>query len=560
MNFYLYVHGDQPVDEVYILFGHEDPILLHKIRSQTKLWHHSMPLSSDLKNERIEYKYRIFVKGRDSKVPVIGRFWSKDDSVLDETGKRYTEDDVMYDVFQSPHDSRYYIESSPQSYIFYIQWLLQTVNISNISQILQKVEQMHFNRFSAKHVREFIAWIVEQIIGPSVTDTQRLYLCVILGHLSSNREVFFKLPKENSVKKACDRLLECFSANVHPPFISPSSIKILETLASKLVQNSSCPTWLNLVATFYPSLGVHYLLRKTYQFQVKYKYDIKEYHKLMETLLRNIDVTKEEKSAHQLLLHEVLKRAPNNEVVVELFDRQDTDNFFTDEAEKEDFFVKFYQDTHGSTKRSVGEKLVDLLKIPKKLRERLHRLVNSSLLEFVRFDENLREEHSKAFLDLIFSEHNLQIFDLLLEISRSKLVPRQKLLLKILDNSFFRDGWHNLPMKQKVKICSSWVRNKVINETYSDKTTAVYHGIEEIMRCSLNKSNHKLAEEMSETAINGILKNEENLSILKAFINIEKCSNVVRNCYKKHVKEVLFQDRGLMKKSVKVFEEYSGSR
>ncbi len=556
------------MDDVYLLFSqYENPISLHRVGSDIKLWHYQLPLSCDLKNQHIEYRYRIFVKGHDSRFPLVGRWLSKDPTRIDEVGKRQINSDKQYDVFHCSDDRRYYSESVPQSVIFYIKWLSESVNMSNISQILQQVEQMRFTNLTARHVREFIAWIVEQVIEPSVTDTQCVYLCVVLGHLFQKFSINFRFPNDNNTKKACDHLLDCFNDSVLAPFVSTSSLQLLEELATTLVQNSSCPGWLNLAATFYPYLGVYYLISKRHDTGLKYKYDIEEYRKLIDTLLKKIIITKEEENAHQSLLQAVLERAPNNDAVVELFDRADTGQFFVDEAEKEDIFVKFYQNTHGSTRKGVGEKLVELLKIPPKLREKLYRLVNSCLLEFVKSSEQLKEEHTKAFLDLIILDQCLQRFqvvDLLIEISSSKSIDRHKLLLKILDTSQFRDDWHTTPITQKVKICSTWIATKVVNQTRMnngiDKTTSVYHGIELLMSCCLNKSNNKLAEDVSQTVIQNVLRNEESLSVLKALVNIEKYSTVVKDCYKTHVKDILGCDQRLMKKSLKVLDEYSNSK
>lgn len=568
VDFYLYVHSDQPVDGVYLLFAREDPILLYRAAGENKLWHHQLLLSCDLKKEYIEYKYRIFIKGHDSRFPVIGRFFSKDDAFLDEISARKIVTSVQYDVFHFPHDGRYYSESIPQSFIFYIKWLLQAVNMQSIIQILQQVEGMCFTRFTAKHAREFIAWIVEQVIGPSVTDIQRLYLSVVLGHLLHNCGTYFALPHSHDSKKACDRLLDSFNTSVHAPFLSPPSLKILEKLASTLVENSSSPGWLSLAATFYPYLGAKYVIRKRRGFNMQCKYDIKEYQTLTGILLKNINITLEEKSVHLDLLQMVLEIAPNNEAVVELFDNPDTNQFFEDEPAKEDFFVKIFQGAHYSgTARGVGAKLVELLNIPEKLRGKLYGLVKSSLSDFVRSSEELKEEHTNAFLNLLVFDQCLNESDvvgLLVEISRSKSVPRHKLLLMILDTSLFRDDWHNTTMARKVKICSTWVTTKVASEMCTnsgiDKTTAVYHGIEELMCCSLNKSNTKLAEEVSQTVTQNMLKNEESLSVLKAFVNIEKYSTVVQDCYKTHMKEILVRDRRLIKKSLKVLEDHSSSR
>ena len=556
------------MDEVSLVFGGEKPISLHRVGSEIKLWHYELPLSCDFQNQHIEYRYRVFVKGHDSNFPVFGRFFRKDASVMDEVGKRIIKSNKQYDVFHFPDDIRYFSESIPRSVMFYISWLLQAVNTSNISQILEEVEEMRFTYFSAKHVRELIAWVVEQVVEKSTTDAEALYLCIVLGHLSQKHSKHFRFPNDNT-KKAFDRLLDSFRSSVLAPFCSASSLGILDNFASVLVQCSNSPCWLNLVATFYPYLGVHYLLKKKHDTDFKEaRYDMKEYRKLMDMLLKNVDITKEEEHEHQCLLQAVLERAPNNDAVVELFDKADTDKFFEDEGKKEDFFVKFYQDNHyNATRRGTGEKLVELLKIPRTLRGKLYRLVNSCLLDFVRSGEKMEEEQIKAFIDLIISDQCLQepqVNDLLIEISRSKSVDRHKLLLKILETSQFRDNWHLTSMTQKIRICSSWVTNKVTNEMSIrngiDKTTAVYHGLELLMCCPLNKSYNQLAEEVSRTVNENLLRNEESLSVLRAFGNISKYSTVVQDCYKAHVKEILCRDRRVIKRSVNVLDEYSNSR
>ena len=573
------------MNDVYLLLGFNNPILMYRVESGIKLWHYRLPVSRDLQNQNIEYRYRVFIPGHDSKIPLVGRWFSKDDVLIDEVGKRgikpLSKDDtvvdetgkrniipyVQYEVFHFPQDVRYYSESVPQSFIFYIKWLLKSVDMTSISQILQQVEGMFYTNFTAKHVREFISWIVEQVIGPSVTDTQRLYLCVILGHLRKKCNAYFDLPCSHDSKKACDRLLDSFTARVHAPFLSPSSLKILEKLASTLVENSSSPGWLNLAATFYPYLGAKYVIQEGTYCNMHYNYDIKEYQTLTDILLKNINITLEEKRVHLDLLQMVLKIAPNNEAVVELFDNPDTNQFFEDEPAKEDFFVKIFQGAHYSgTARGVGAKLVELLNIPEKLRGKLCGLVKSSLSDFVRSIEELKEEHTNAFLNLLSFDqclHESDVVGLLVEISKSNSVPRHKLLLKILNNWLFRDDWHNTKMTRKVKICSTWVTTKVAHEMCTnkgiDKTTAVYHGIEVLMCCSLNKSNTKLAEEVSQTVTQNMLKSEESISVLKAFVNIENYSTVVQDCYKTHVKEILGRDRRLIKKSLKVLEDHSSS-
>ncbi|XP_028397453.1 LOW QUALITY PROTEIN: uncharacterized protein LOC114521280 [Dendronephthya gigantea] len=564
VDFYVYVHGNKPVDKVYLLFNNGSHVLLHKIDDDRKLWHYQLFSSDDLKRERIEYRYRAVIK-RDSHFPLVGKYFSKDDLNIEELGKRKIDSNLHYDVFHSPHDQRYYMESVAQSIIFYTKWLLPSLHISNISRILQQIEKMRFMYLDGKNVKDFISWIINHVIQLSINDVQRLYLCVLLAHLCDSHH--FSLPNKKETKAACDRLLACFSADVNSVFKSPPSVKIWEKLAIELVKHSSCPGWLNLAATFYSYLGVDYILQKRYFFSTAYNYSAREYQNLMDLLLRNIDVDSKNYS-YKRLLKALMEMAPNNDIVVKLYDRPDIDKFFASETEKKDFFVEFYQNIHhkSSTRKDVGASLIELVKIPQELLRKMYRPVHSSMLNFLRSDDEMEEQHIKAFLDLMVLDYCLQksdVNDLLIEIAKSKLTSRHNLLLNILNMSLFEDNWRDTSMVEKVKICCTWITTKVVNEKGMndgmDTTTAVYHGIDVVMRCSLNKSNNKLAEEVSKTLIHDILRNEPSLSILKAFVSIEKYSTVVQNCYKANVKNIFSREPRLTKKSIKVLEEFTNS-
>jgi hypothetical protein len=540
------------------------------------LWKFTAFLHDDPITGRFKYKYGIYSKGHDFKVPIFGRIgmFSKDPSYCEERGERSVKSEVQFDVFHYPDSRNYQYQTVPRSVIFYLQWLFPSVFPSTISEFLTHIEKLNFKSLTAKHVEIIVDWIVKQASANSVTDFQCVYLCIVLGHIESN--YFYStlsFPSGHQTAKACDRFLQCLNALVNSNLLSISNLKILKKVATLLVKNSSSPGWLTLAAYFYPYLGIKFLLSKEYTTGLIYRYGVKEYQKWLKALFLNVKEmeNRDDQFAHQRLLFLVLKSAPILDAALELFERTNVRGFFRNEDEMVDFFFKFYQDRHGDTgtHKETGAKLTEFFKIPEIFRSKMHKFLYQILLDYAKSDDELKDEHEKIFLNSIISINVLdmeEVLCLLMELSKSKSVHCQNLLLKILDNQLFKQGWHETQLARKVGICKSWVMTRVNNNMRAfsidglDKTKVVFEAINAIMRCSLNISNVTLANDVSTHVVERVLGKEDAISILQAFASIEKFVPVVQDCYKSYVRKILEQTPKVVKKSSKFLMECSTSR
>ena len=571
--------GEFRADAAFIKFSFLEEHLLLDQRA-VNLWKLTYTFDRDPYREHFWYNYSLFTKGSISKIPVLGRFLSKNPSQYKEIGRRSIESPVHHDVFHFISDTKYFSETISESVLFYVNWLLPYVNKTSIEEYLSQVERMKFSNLNMKAVRSCVGWILEQAVDYSVNDVQRLYLCIILGHLAANytsRQLL--LPNEHKTKVACDRLLQCLEVCPFSELLSSSSLVLLEKIAAILVDNSSNPGWLTFAAHFYPYIGVKNVrVRMT-----SAKCDQKEYRKMVNLLLSHLRMDDHENVAEEMvdrkmLLKKVLEAAPDQDVILELFENASLKPLFSSDEDKEDFFVNFYQDSArverqaGGKNANPGKRLLELTKIPDKLLGKMHRLVYSSLLQFAKSTDELKEKHVEAFCHLIVSKQHSkytlstdQISTVLLELSKSKSMQYHSLLLVLLSNEDFDSDWHKMSFSQKVSTCSSWIVSKVVHDTKSQfenagRTTIVYGAIEQLMSCSLNVSNKSLAVGVCADAIEKLFRNEETGSILKAHQNIEKLSVIIQECYIDHVKGILKREPHLIRNSSKILMQYPHSR
>ena len=564
--------GESVVGEAYIHLGSDEIEQLERVYGQPYLWKYSAVLPGNPIKDGVKYKYGFFRKKISVRVPYYGRVGVGNDlSYCEEVGQRCVNFQAQFDVFQLQDNKQYLTETFPKAVLFYLKWLLPLVYPSSISETLTQIESLSFGLLNKKHVKTCVSWIVEEALGYSVTEAQRLYLCIVLGHLN-NLQFPLPLSRNRKMIETCDRLLQCLIPCVRCNFLSTSDLELLQKIAVLLVENSSSPGWLTLAAHFYPYLGIEYILRKKNAKGLHYRYDDNEYHKMIGALLINIKDGNDQIAPHKELLHLLMKEAPTFDDALDLFKSNDVQQFFASEGERVDFFTKFYKSKSrddSTQKKSAGAQLVELYKIPKDVREKMKEDLFLTLLEYSKSDDELEDEQVDTFLSLIVFEDCLnmdQVLELLMELSKSKSVPRQDLLRVILDNELFGQDWDQTTHVAKVKICKSWVITRFRNNEQAsslsgvDKVVAVYKAIDFIMRCYLNISNRDLAQDVSTYVVETILGNEDTLSVLQAFANIEECVADVQDCYKSHVRKILEQTPMVVKRSSNFLKAYSNSR
>lgn len=567
------VLGDLSVDEAYINLGPENATPLSYVMGIQNLWKCTIPFQFDPIQTTFKYKYTIHSKGHDFKIPVFGRigFFSTDPSYCVERADRRLKSEVQLDVFHYPNDRNYQFQTVPQSVMFYVQWLFSSIIPSTLSEFLTQIERLDFKSLSTQHVKHIIDWIVKQATNSSVTNVQCFYLCIILGRVDENYMHYLPFPiNDRQTTGACDRLLWGVTACVTSHLLTLSNVRILKKVATLLVKKCSSPGWLTLAAYCYPHLGIKFILGKEFDKDLNHRYTIEEYQKTVNTLVQNVNEIKsrDDRIDHQKLLLLAMKSAPVFVTALDLSKSPDISKFFANEDEMVKFFVKFCEDRQLNTSKykEPGEQLIEFFQIPMMFRCKMYKSLYPILLDYAKSNHELKDKHVKIFLESIISKDMLpweHVLGLLMELSKSISVPRQNLLLQILNNESFEQDWQETGLVRKVELCKSWVLTRVNNTRANrlsglEKTKAVYEAIDAIMRCSLNMGDETLAQDVSTHVVEKVLRTEDALSVLQAFAGIEKCTAVVQECYKCHVRKILTPK--VVKKSSTFLEGYSTSR
>ncbi|XP_028396179.1 uncharacterized protein LOC114520154 [Dendronephthya gigantea] len=565
VDFYLLIPETYSVANVCIHAGRHWGELFEC--EQPNLWKCSLDLPGDPIKNRFKYSYSLYRKKHTFKIPGIGRVDLGNVLHCKESAERCVGSQVQYDVFHFPEDRTYINKTIPSAVIFYLKWLLPHVNQLSISGILAQIKTLQFGWLNMEHTKHCATWIVQETLGNSVSDTQRLYLCIVLAHLQNISSLFSR--SNNQTAEVCDRFLQCLNACADSNYLSKTDLQLLKKVAGILVENSSSPGWLTLAAHFYPYLGIKFLLSERYNSGLNYIYDVMEYHKIVDALFKYTRTLNNiEQPAHQRLLRCVLMDAPTLNDAITQFERCELRPFFADEHEKVDFFVKFYEENsrhQGTRDESIGAELVHFFELPDTIREKLHTLLYDILLKISMSVDQLQKKHEKMFLEAMRTLGMNEVHVVLKKLSTSKSVNGQRLVLEILNKKNFEEKWLRTPQAIKVEICKSWVIARVKNKASADnlsgedKVVAVYEAFHIIMHCSLNISNESLAEEISTSAVEMVLKNEDAICVLKAFPIIENYVDVVQNCYKSHVEMVLQQAPSVIRKSTVFLNECSRS-
>lgn len=569
------IFEEKIVEQAYIHLGPDEyePEPLTRVDGEPYLWKCSLFFPGDPIKDSLKYRYGMYKKKHNVHVPFVGKFgYGKDFMYCEEAANKRVSAQVQFDVFCLPDDKQFIRETTPKAVVFYLKWLLPLVHPSSICDTLSQIKNLNFSLLRNKYVKFCIDWIVEQALDANVTNPQRLYLCIILGHLKRFSSPL-QLPRGKKIAKACDHLLDCLVTSVYSNFLSASDLILLENIAVLLVENSSSPGWLTLAAYFYPYLGVEFILLNKYVRSLNYRYDDVKYHRMVGLLLINIKIkSRDDQITHKDLLGFLLKNAPTLDDALKIFTSPEARKFFENDEESANFFFEFYHTKlkqDGTQNKSAGDKLVEFFKIPNNIREKMHEILFAILLEYSKSDEELKDEQVNIFLTSIILDEDLdmdQVLEILSELAKSYSFSRQDLLLDILDNELFQKDWQQTSLEEKVNICRSWVITRVKNERWGNrlggvsKIAAVYGAIDAIMKRSLNIANRALIQEVSSFVVETVLRNEDAISVLKAFHSIEKYVIPVQDFYKNHLRKILGQAPNVVKKSSNILEECSSSR
>ena len=532
----------------------EGIVPLHLVSKENSLWYCAVtfprePIKFPTKYTHYLQEFTNVIPGKDQPEMVL--------TECKEQEKITVKNKFQFDFFIFPGNRHIYDEIQ-SAMIWYIQWLLKFVDDSSISSILTFIEGLNLPSIEEIYTTELVFWISKSALQNSTTDIQRFYLCIILSHLP-NLTFQYLIGK----RKACDRLLGCFSTCVGCKFLSKSDLERLKKIAITLVRNSSSPGWLTLAAYFYPYLGINFLLKNKHLEYLSHQYDSEKYQKLVTELLSCLKVDNQDN--YQNLLKYVMKSAPKLVDALGLFKRSEISKMFAAEDEKVDFFVTFFNEEviKSKKKMSLWERLVVFRHMPQKIQSKVYKWLYSMLLEYAwSYDKS---EDIKVLVELILSIKQLgmdQFIDVLNEFSTSKSFSHQDLLLQILDDERFKEAWLEIPPDTTVEICKSWALNQVVTMKHKSKldntemVVLVYQSMEAITQCcSLNTL---MAQKVSAHVVERVFESKDGIYVLDAFESIEKLSSVVKECYISHVKNILTPE--LVKETSQISKEYSTRR
>ena len=560
----MFIPGDGNIHEATIHFWPKanQPTSLYQVEELKNLWYCKVTFNSDPIKFHLTYKYTIKISNKTSPATA---------SICSERKKRNVRQHVLFDTFKFP-DKRYVEgETIPESVIWYLQRFIKFVTDVTISELLIYIEgfnshEFSFRSLSTNYVEELSCWILREASHSSCTDIQQLYLCMILSRVCENSTLSLRL---NGKKTVCDRFLKCFATCVQFNVLSSSHhseyLKRLERFAIILVENSSSPGWLTLAARFYPYLGIKFLLDREANAIPDYKYTNEEYQKLVAALFSYITVENQDEHKKMLLL--VLKSAPSLLIALDIFERPELSNFFGGKDEKVEFFVSYYQEAQKTNKgKSLQERLTEFHQMPWEILSKIQEMLYPVFIEYASSDDEVDKDVISQLL--IFSAKGLgidcQFITILEELSTSTSIPRQQLLLEILNNTAFKDCWHKIPLKTKVGICKSWIISRVIsmgegNSDSKTKVEQVYNSMNEIMNCHLN---HPIDKDLVPNVFAYLSKecfeDKDATGALAAFEKLEDSLTSVRQCYISHIRGILTP--GLIKSSTEILEKYTNSR
>ena len=562
VSFYLLIPEKVSVCEVNIKFGnHELYPFCPVSKENKKIWYCSIIFHKDPikfpKNSRYLYQIHLDISHDTTQSgPETAA------SICSEKDVRKVKRLYQFDVFKFPDRRFQEGETIPNSVIFYLTWFLQHVKASTLPEMLTKINNLDIKSLSQEHVQELVGSILNYASETTTTDIQRLYLCMVLSNLKDARK---KLDLKGD-KLACDRLLHCLSVDFKRHSIP--DVTLLAEIAIILVENCSSPGRLTLAAYFYPYFGIKFLLDKKKDAKhLTHTYETEEYQKMVAMLFSCLKV--ENRDGHKKLLRWVLRSAQTSIDALNLCSRPELSELFESDDEKVDFFVKFFIKAQSKTGKSLQAKLWEFHCMPSKIREKILRPLHSSLLEYIKSEDELRDEKDTDFvLKLFFSimdQDKDQFIGLLFQLSESRSIFNQNLLLKILQNKNLEKDWHNIPDEKRAKICGGWVITRVRNIASKSnsldglsRVIAIYESIDAIMKCSPNVIPLTLAQKVLMHVEREISPNTEPCDVLLAFSQIDNCLPVVQECYISHVRKILCKQ--FIEDSRELLKKFAGSR
>ncbi len=419
-----------------------------------------------------------------------------------------------------------------------------------ISAVVSRFSYVNVGSLNPAAIQRCIQWVIEQ--AHSVENKQLLFLCATLGYIAHVKDFgWLQLPNDETTKHVCDKFLKNLETCFRKGFRIPDNcLHLLKRSAYTLVQGSSKPGWLTFAAYFRPFFGMKYVL------DVRMKscaYSKDEYWKLLSLLVFGVTSIKnprtEEREFYQLFLKRILKFAPDEDVLFQMFQYKDLYRFFYSPSDREHFFTEFYKDSVNSRAENLDERIKRLNKLPAHVRAKMSGLVFGYVQQFIDNVVEPSPDETDAVFHLIsenFSDDNFLY--LLRHLSKSSSsATHHDLFLQLLNDQKFSRKWEKVSPREKVNICLAWVNARSSREIGA-RIKAIFQAVDILISCAHISSNENVIHDLCGHAFNWLLQHEDSTRIIEEFKEIENYSPGIQNCFKQLITETFRRKPHLLTK------------
>ena len=428
--------------------------------------------------------------------------------------------------------------------------LQRAKNRGQLGSVVSELSYENLGYLSATAIEKCIQWVIKQTL--SAEKEQLLFLCAALGHVAFTQEVVcLPLRNDKTTNQACDKLLDNLANCAKRNFRVPQNyVDFLWSSAYTIVQGCSHPGWLTYAAHFIYFFGVKSVLDAGYSVDSS-EYSKESFFKLYTLAVSRVPSIKRisnynDKRLFRTLLTRMLQCAPNDDILFQIFQREDVRRFFHSETEREQFFFEFYNNSLNNRSGDFIDKLKILSEIPRNIRYKMSAIIYGYMLRFIDTVAEPSIGDMEVLLHLIFEnlpQSNVSLF--LQHLLKSQSKPYHDLFFQLLNDQKFNTKWKKVVFSERVKVCTSWVKSKVELRKNWENVKTAFEALDFLISCACISSDKELIKTLCERVVNS-LRRADPVRIIEEFEGIENYSNQVQGCCKELFQLALYQDLNLL--------------
>ena len=535
------MYTDLEAESVKVVTSDERFLQLHQARTGHKdYWISQEPFY--LPNDQSVFHYRYIATFRKGLLKrfcywVIGKGEGSNESVTEKKFRKLNSGTRQYDIFKFSTRKDSDQDLFP-GYFFFVKELYSKIPVNggnDFTQILVECENLHLglHRIEKADVTEFLKW-TKQAISKQSTWQHTVFICCILGRFKQLRNYGNVCHSMHS--KTADRLLSHLVGCDYNQ-IPQSSVEMIKSVATSLLQAGSQKGWLAFLSYFANLFEVDHLLQIADNLTKLYSDE--DFNNLAGYVVD--------------LFHPVAKVSNSREICAFVLDNsnsicclwylyQELSNRLPDllNSLKEQFSERFCKLIASRTRAQK----IDLLQgnhweeTPIAMRQRLadpfvealHQQVARGTLSP---EKLVTLKAYTAYKDICASKHFVPF---VLSLAQNKNEGVIKVVMDMLNSNRFIEVWNSWADAEKAEICNSLLKtmfqfqNPFRRPRERDKVIQVLDAEKKICETSALKNDQKMRVELEECVIK-LLQNVSISSILDAFVDTEHLSKVMQSCY-----------------------------